>query len=160
MEYPIPENQFIMFLINAKQSTYAASDGQARVKSKLPGSHQLEFRRGGLLYRDIYYGGDFFVGLETVYNQENPFWAMSYAGGINQGVDAEDKPGIYNFLKSALRKVPADAPYRGPVSLSDGPLSYINRALGSPIRFSGVETISLDDVLIYKLHYSGGLLKD
>jgi len=160
MEYPVPKNQFLKFLIEAKQSTYAASDGQARVKSKLPGSHQLDFRRGALLYRDIYYGGDFFVGLETVYNQGDPFWAMSYAGGIDDGVDAEDKPGIYNFLKSALKKVPTDAPYRGPVYLSEGSLSYTNRALGSPLRFSGVETISLDDVLIYKLHYSGGMLKD
>ena len=160
MEYPVPEEQFIAFLCKAKRATYAAEDDKARVKSNLSGSHQLEYRQGALLYRDIYYGGDFFVGLETVYNQGDPFWAMSYAGGIDDGVDNSNKQEIYKFLQKALRQLPTQAPYRGPGSLSEGPFTYLNRYLGTPIRFSGVETISVNDVSIYKLHYSGGLLKE
>ncbi len=160
MVLPIPERQFSEFLVVAKVATYAAQDDSARVPPRLKGSHQLEFRRGALFYRDIYYGGDFFVGQETVYYQATPIWSMSYAGGINEGQDPNNTPGVYEFLQAALRAVPLEAPYRGPEVFSNVEFAYSNRILGKIQRFSGVEVIMFQSHPIYQLHYSGGLLRD
>ena len=158
---PLPtQDQLTAFLCKAKISTYASLDNQAPVKLFLPGSHQLEYRQGSFFYRDIYFGGDFFVGFETVYYQSQPLWGMSYAGGIDEDIDPEQTPEIYDFLKAALRTVPSDAPYRGPGTFSRGDLRYYNRYLGNPNRFTGVETISREGTHIFKLHYSGGLIKN
>lgn len=159
MVVPIPEEQFVKFLCDAKRATYAAKDERTKVAPILVGSHQLEFRSGPLWYRDIYFGGDFFVGQETVYHMKNPFWGMSYAGGINKGANPDETPGVYDFLTSALRKVPQSAPYRGPSSYTDRDFNYKNRILGDVHRFSGVEIISFKGIQIYQLHYSGGVLR-
>jgi hypothetical protein len=159
MTLPISDEKFREFLCDAKRATYAAEDEIARVRPVLSGSHQLEYRKGALFYRDIYFGGDYFVGQETVYHKDTPIWAMSYAGGVNEGVNTNQTPGIYQILQAALRKVPQEAPYRGPVNFEDGKFSYTNRILGMLTRFSGVETISFEDRPIYHLHYSGGILK-
>ena len=161
MTLPIPKEKFSQFLVAAKIATYAAEDEATRVKPVLKGSHQLEFRQGALLYRDIYYGGNYFVGQETVYFNQNPIWAMSYAGGINEGVTiAEEISGIYSFLQAALRAVPMEAPYRGPESFKEGAFTYSNRILGKVGRFSGVEMIYYQENPIYQLHYSGGAIKE
>jgi hypothetical protein len=159
MDLPIPKNQFSEFLCNAKRSTYASIDDSSKVKSILRKSHQLEFREGPLFYRDIYFGGDYFVGMETVYFTDNPVWAMSYAGGLNAGVDINLTPGFYEFLQEALRIIPAANPYRGPESYQTGNYTYTNRCIGILSRFSGIETITVDKVPLYQLHYSGGKLK-
>jgi hypothetical protein len=161
MTFPVPKEKFSRFLVDAKIATYAAQDDSAKVKPALQGSHQLEFRQGGLLYRDIYYGGNYFVGQETVYFNQNPIWAMSYAGGINEGITvAREIAGIYSFLQAALRAVPVEAPYRGPESFKDKKFIYSNRILGKIHRFSGVEMIYFQENPIYQLHYSGGTIKD
>jgi hypothetical protein len=160
MILPVPEAKFNQFLCKAKRATYAAVDNSAEVKPVLKGSHQLEFRQGGLLYRDVYYGGDFFAGLETVYFQDNPVWSMSYAGGVIEGIDPNDTPGIYDFLQAALREVPDNAPYRGPETFKEDDFLYTNRILGNLSRFSGVEMIIFSENPIYQLHYSGGILKE
>jgi len=160
MLLPLPENKFARFLCDAKRATYASQDGSTRVKPLLKGSHQLEFLQGSLFYRDVYYGGDFFIGQETVYFQDAPLWGMAYAGGLNAGIEAAGTPGIYDFLGVALRAVPQNAPFRGPESLEQGAFTYTNRILGTFARFSGVETIAYQTLPVYQLHYSGGLIKE
>ena len=159
MVLPIPKEQFVRFLCDSKRATYAAKDDITRVEPVLAGSCQLEYRRGALLYRDIYFGGEYFVGQEIIYHKNDPFWGMSYAGGINEGGDSSQTHGIYEFLARALREVPESAPYRGPESFNQGDFSYVNRILGVITRFSGAETIYFHETPIYQLHYSGGLLK-
>ncbi len=159
MNIPIPISEFTNFIVMAKCSTYASSEDNARVDPNLPGSHQLEFRRGAFFYRDIYFGGGYFVGLETVFFTDNPIWAMSYAGGINDEVEPTQCLELYKFLKSALREVNPTAPYRGPIEFLSGEYAYLNRFLGQISRFSGVETISYSKKPVYQLHYSGGILK-
>jgi hypothetical protein len=160
MPLPLPENKFTRFLCDAKRATYASQDGSLVVTPLLNGSHQLEFLQGPLFYRDVYYGGDFFIGQETVYFRGTPLWGMSYAGGLNTGLDAAESPGIYDFLGVALRAVPQDAPFRGPQTLEQGAFRYTNRILGTIERFSGVETITFQATPVYQLHYSGGLIKE
>src|SRR5438128_11941856 len=112
MALSISRTAFIPFLVNAKRQTYAAQGDDATVTPLLPGSRQLEYRDGPLLYRDIYFGGEYFVGQETVYHNSSALWAMVYAGGLTSVVArAADMHRIYDFLRAALRQVPTKRPY-------------------------------------------------
>ena len=55
------------FLVKAKTVTYASGKQDYAVKPALSGSHQLEYLDKDLQYRDIYYGGMHFIGIETVF---------------------------------------------------------------------------------------------
>lgn len=152
--------QFALFLVTAKQNTYAATGGEAAVASLLPGSHQLEYAQGSWLYRDVYFGGDFFVGMETVYEAERPLWCMGYAGGLMTGVDSavETSP-LYDFLREALRHVGTERPFRGPHTYQNGEYAYSDVGDGSLETFWGTETITLHQRPVYQLHYHGGFIR-
>ncbi len=147
------------FLVDANLHTYAAQGDEATVPPLVPGSHQLEYRVGDLFYRDIYFGGAFFVGQETVYQDEKPLWAMSYAGGIHPNIPVE--PGlIYVFLQAALRAVTSERPFRGPANFERDSFSYTSSSIGSVSRFFGTEIIMYDGLPVYQLRFAGGLLLD
>jgi len=162
MKTPIGRDELIAFLIDAKRRTYAAGGGgsEAVVTPLLPGSHQLEYRDGSLLYRDIYFGEAYFVGQETVYAGSSPLWAMCYAGGFTTSVSDQTEAGeIGGVLQAALREIPPERPYRGPSTVRRGIYSYVNEAEGDVHRFSGIETIARGDAVVYQLRYSGGVLR-
>lgn len=145
------------FLLKAKRQTYATQGDEATVTPFLPGSRQLEYQEGALLYRDIYFGGVFFVGQETVYEAAAPVWAMGYAGGIiTLDVSLSE---VYAFLRAALRQVTAERPYRGPRQWRKGVCVYTDDSQGDLAWFWGTETITHRGQLVYQLRYSGGLLK-
>lgn len=151
---------FAAFLAEAKQRTYAAQGDEASVPPLLPGSRQLEYRDGPWYYRDVYFGGAFFVGQETVYHSGVPRWSMSYAGGVIQTGDvAQDLGKVYGFLRCALRLVTPDRPYRGPACLRDGDLSYKDESHGTLEDFWGAESITERGMEIYRLRYAGGLIR-
>ncbi len=158
MNLPVPQTTFLKFLCDAKRATYASGSPEGEVKAALPGSTQLEFRQGGLWYRDVFFGGNYFAGLETVYYLRRPLWAMSYAGGVVQGEIPLNTGELFSFLQNALKMVPPEAPFRGPHSFEQGDLAYTNRILGDFQRFSGSEAISIQGTQVYQLNYSGGLL--
>ena len=58
---------FARFLVRAKIATYASGTDELAVTPVLPHSHQLEYIEENLHYRDIYYGGLHFIGLETIF---------------------------------------------------------------------------------------------
>jgi hypothetical protein len=156
-----PDDELIEFLVQAKRSTYAAggSDSAAAVPAVLAGSHQLEYRRGDLLYRDIYFGAAYFAGQETVYRGDDAMWAMCYAGGWTDRVaDPGQTAELGAFLQSALKQAPKEHPFRGPPEYRQGPYTYRNTPDGDYRRFSGVEHIEMGPVVLYQLHYCGGLL--
>jgi hypothetical protein len=162
MQMPIEQDVLVRFLIEAKRRTYAAGGGESEavVAPLLPGSHQLEHRDGTLLYRDIYFGEAYFVGQETVYAGGAPIWAMGYAGGFTALVnDPNQAQEIGALLQAALRQVPAEHPYRGPGTYRQGEYHYTNATAGDLDRFSGIETITRGDNILYRLRYSGGLLR-
>jgi hypothetical protein len=153
-------SEFMAFLANAKRQTYAAQGDDATVTPLLPGSRQLDYQQGVLCYRDIYFGGAYFVGQETVYEGPTPVWAMGYAGGVIPSSGALREMGrVYEFLRAALRRVPAERPYRGPSQWREGAYVYTNEGQGELKCFWGVEAISYEDQLAYQLRYSGGLLR-
>jgi len=159
MPLPIPEIDFVTFLVKAKKNTYASPEPSQRVSPALVGSTQYEFRQGALFYRDIYFGGDYFVGQETVYYSSDAIWGMSYAGGVSRGISEDKLKDIYVFLGEALRAIPPEQPFRGPKGFESRGFCYTNRVLGDFERFSGTETISDADLSVYQLNYSGGLLR-
>jgi hypothetical protein len=162
MKIPIGHDELIAFLIDAKRRTYAAGGGESEavVTPLLAGSHQLEYREGSLLYRDIYFGEAYFVGQETVYAALSPIWAMCYAGGFTTSVsDPSETDEIGGVLQAALREVPPERPYRGPSTFRRGIYSYVNDVEGNVYRFSGMETIARGDEVAYRLRYSGGVLR-
>jgi len=160
MLLPIPPETFVTFLVTAKCQTYATQGDDVTVTPLLPGSRQLEYRDGPLLYRDIYFGGAYFVGQETVYHNSSALWAMGYAGGLTKAtVRPAEMRLVYDFLRAALRQVAADRPYRGPNMFRQGEYRYRDESQGEVDDFWGVETITHQDQHVYQLHYSGGLLR-
>lgn len=151
------DQQLAQFLTAAKRATYAAQGADASVTPLLNGSRQLEFRLGNVLYRDIYFGLQFFVGQEMVYVDDAPNWAMGYAGGI---VDANaDASAVYKFLQFALRQVDAASPYRGPGLIRGDDFQYTSQTTGALENFWGIERISQNRALVYELRYHGGRLR-
>jgi hypothetical protein len=154
------QEEFLRFLLEAKQRTYAAQGDEATVAPLLAGSRQLEWREGEWLYRDIYYGMAFFVGQETVFFQDAPVWSMSYAGGVAASVLAQERVfQIYRFLRSAMRQVSSDHPFRGPSRWQEGEFVYTDQHQGEIGAFWGSETITFQGESVYDLHYSGGFLR-
>jgi hypothetical protein len=153
-------DSFLPFLLEAKRQTYASAGDEASVAPLLPGSRQLEYRDGPFFYRDIYFGVSYFVGQETVYYDEQPVWAMSYAGGVDGSITAPaDVKRIYAFLRSALRQACEDYPFRGPKEHCDGTFTYKNVQEGTVDLFRGTETILKNGQQIYRLQYGGGLIR-
>lgn len=159
MNLAISQEKLIDFLVYAKRNTYAAEENRHRVKPALPSSRQHEIRDGALFYLDIYFGGAYFTGHETVYHKTTPIWGMSYAGGVPADISDGEIEQIFLFLRQALRGVDHDMPYRGPVSFERGVYRYTNRVLGNLRRFTGTETIFYKGESRYHLHYSGGMIR-
>lgn len=144
------------FLLRAKRATYAAGspEGVQRAASR-PASHDLGYSEGAWSYLDTYLGGFAFAGEEAVWLAGRPLWSMNYYGTMTV---AEIPAGFSPFLKAALLRVPADAPYRGPQAWQDGPFAYSCRWEGEPRHFRGDEQIWLAGRLIYTLDFHGGVI--
>lgn len=154
------EKQLIKFLLQAKRSTYAAQGDDASVTPLLAGSFQLEYQQGELFYRDHYFGMKYFIGQEVVEIDGKPQWSMVYSGGIISPHVSDQQIGqIYQFLREALLRGDEVYLFRGPRSYQAGDFLYTNQQQGEIQHFQGVECIYENDVLIYKLHYHGGLIK-
>ena len=119
------------FLLRAKRATYAAQGDDATVTPLLPGSRQLEYREGGLFYRDVYFGVAAFAGLETVHEANVPRWSMAYAGGVLAGASQTQMRQVYAFLRSALTRGTQDAPFRGPPQHESSGYEYVNECAGA-----------------------------
>lgn len=157
----LAQNDLRHFLVRAKQSTYAALGDAPRVPPRLPGSHQLEYEEGSRLYRDVYFGGDFFIGQETVYEVGVAVWCMGYAGGLVDGVDpALATAPVYDFLREALRHVGVERPYRGPHTYQQSNYAYSDIGEGHVGNFWGVETITHLQKAVYRLRYHGGFIRE
>lgn len=151
----IDDPEFIPFLLRAKKNTYAGGDA-GQVASSRIASHDLAYCDGPWAYHDTYLGGFSFAGEEAVWKEGVPVWAMNYYGTMTCDSIPE---GFGDFLKLALRNVPARAPYRGPAHFEAGRFLYTCRWEGTPVIFRGDETIALDGQEIYKLYFHGGRVK-
>ncbi|WP_151737585.1 DUF5680 domain-containing protein [Paenibacillus tengchongensis] len=136
------------FLITAKQATYAGK-GPAAEPTR-PQSHDLQYSEGNLQYIDTYLGSAKFAGEEALWKDGRPFWAMNYIGRVlDEGFSSD-------FLKEALRHVPADMPFRGPAVFRRERYTYKCTVNGDFAWFSGREEIWSGEVRVYECVFHGG----
>lgn len=139
------------FLVRAKKATYAGNGVEA--SSTRPNSHDLHFSEGDLIYIDTYLGSEQFSGVEGLWKNSIPFWAMNYSGRIvGEGFSG-------GFLKEALSMVSQKQPYRGPLNYENGDYSYRCVVSGHFDWFQGVEEIFKNHVKVYELMFHGGRVK-
>ncbi len=143
--------QFVQFLIRAKQNTYAGHGSD--VAPSRTASHDLRYEEGDFAYYDTYLGGLKFVGEEAVWVKGKPVWGMNYYGWM---LVEEIPDGFGDFLKDALYHVTPEAPYRGPEKWVVGDFEFHCWWQGSVERYQGGEYITWKGDKIYELVYHGG----
>ena len=147
------------FLIEAKKQTYANENVSKTASSRL-NSNDYEYRKDNMIYHDTFFGGTNFIGEEVVYIDNKTYWAMNYYGTTldeNLSEEAMDKA-----LRPALMKVGEDKnviPVRGPKEFINGEYKYAFEVNGDINCFNGIETIYKNNVKIYELKCTGGLIK-
>ena len=147
------------FLIEAKKQTYA-NENAPKIDSSRLNSKDYEYKKGNMIYHDTYFGGTNFIGEEVVYIDNQTYWAMNYYGTTldeTLGEEAMDKA-----LRPALMKVGEDSnviPVRGPKEFVNDEYKYTFDVNGDINCFNGVEIVYKNDVKIYELKCTGGLIK-
>lgn len=153
----------IDFLIKAKRNTYANGKALKANSSRL-GSKDYHYE--GIIenkkvsYHDAFFGGTKFIGEEVVYVENKPIWAMNYNGyPLVENLSEEI---MDNILRPALTEVGVDKnvlPVRGPSKFKVSEYTYTFENTGTIENFTGLERIYKNDVLVYELHCSGGIIE-
>lgn len=142
------------FLVKAKKNTYAG-DGVLSTSSR-PNSKDLKYTEGNFLYIDSYFGSTDFIGEEVVFEKTVPAWGMNYYGKMLVPSTPE---GFSTCLKSALRAIPLEYPFRGPNVFEYEGFTYKCSWQGSLSDFIGNEMICHNGTCIYKLSFQGVYIK-
>lgn len=152
---PITENNdnknIIDFLCTSKKSTYAAKADE--ISSSRLKSHDLEYLENEYRYLDSFFGGEKFIGEETVWVSDIPVWSMNYMGRVLNDSFSGD------FLKECLLNVSNDLPYRGPRLYTSGEYIYHCKIDGEFNWFKGEEEIYYKKDRIYECIFHGGSIK-
>jgi hypothetical protein len=148
------------FLVAAKRDTHAADGTGTACASASTGARQCDYRAGRFAYRDIHFGLARFCGQETVALDDRVIWSMVYCGGVAPAVTDEAAIAlVHNCLRQALYIVEADRPFRGPRAFGRDGLRYLDDSEGDLASFRGIERITRDGTLVYRLEYCGGLIR-
>jgi hypothetical protein len=142
------------FISEAKKATYAGHGAEikpSRLKSK-----DLPYEKGKFKYLDSYAGELHFIGEEVVWYNDEPVWGMNYYGTLLDKAPQE----FGEFLRTALRLVTPNAPYRGPDYYRERELEFICSWQGELSFFTGQEEILISGKPIYKLVFHGGKLQN
>lgn len=144
------------FIIEAKAHTYVGS-GQPSLAHR-PGAHDLEYHRAPFAYLDSYFGGADFIGEEVVYCEGQPLWAMNYYGRIlkPESIEAAEAGQI---IKASLTAMYGEGRFLGGFVHETHGCVYHDASSGDFTAFTGREWIERDGVMVYELHYHGGLIK-
>jgi uncharacterized protein YodC (DUF2158 family) len=152
---PVDQARLAEFLVQAKRAGYASGD-TSRIRSLKDGGAEVTFSDGDLSYRGRWYGGTSFTGQEIVWRQGRPVWALNFYGANCPGTAAPHEE-FTKFHKSALRRVEAASPFRGPAMYREGRFAYVTEVSGSLKQFRGTERVFFDDVEVYRMEFHGGL---
>jgi hypothetical protein len=145
--------EFVSFLLRAKGKTYATG-GEGNEQNLDDGTREMSYREGNFFYRDRYFGFNPFVGEEVVWENGKVVWAMNYYGMVtDESVPVGD---IYRFLQTAMQRVGAERPFRGPDEYRDDDFQYQDASEGDVSQFSGQEAIFFQKKQVYALRYHGG----
>ncbi|MEG0593424.1 MAG: DUF5680 domain-containing protein [Coprobacillus sp.] len=144
-------DNFINFLVKAKQLTYSAKKG--KVEPTRLDSHDYKYEEDNYKYHDTFVGSEMFAGEETVYQNDKAIYSMNYYGRVLDELFSGD------FLKEALMHVSVDMPYRGPMLYKNGRYTYTMQVTGDYTFFNGIEDIYYNDTKVYECVFHGGILK-
>jgi hypothetical protein len=183
--------------INLAELAQAIWDGNRRgfasgeTPAKLPNGRLAYYstsQDGKFRYHDSWLGDEQFTGnveVRLTDKNETPVWAMGYTGGFNleeiKRLSEGKKKDIVNVLVEAMKRMPKEAPFRGPLTIVEKPLAvispiypgyenkglkYFNKVGGDITRFSGREFINaffgnpdrISFVEVFSTNYAGGLV--
>lgn len=144
------------FLKAANKATYANKNA-TKSSSLRPSSEDYHFEQDNLVFHDTYFGSRDFIGEEMVYKNGKPIWGMNYCGFVtNPEISTEE---AYSILRPALMQEYDDIlPVRGPKEFVLENNKYTNKIEGTLDRFLGEENIYINDELVYRCWYHGGLI--
>ncbi|MEN8253491.1 MAG: DUF5680 domain-containing protein [Patescibacteria group bacterium] len=142
------------FLIDSNNAGYATGEEKQWIKEK-DASTTIPFEQGKWKSHDNFFGGEPYGGRIVVSYEGKPVWMMVYYGWVEEGIDPD---AIYAILRSALKQMPEDYPYRGPKEYREGEYTYTNTWDGEVDRYSGSEQITQNGKVIYKADYVGGMV--
>lgn len=142
------------FLLDSNKAGYAGGEEKKWIKES-DGSTTIPFEKGKWRSHDNFFGGEPYGGRVVVFYENKPVWMMVYYGWVEKGTEANP---VYEVLRSALKEMPKDAPYRGPEEYIQGDFIYSNEWEGTIERYSGEEKITQKGKLLYKAYYRGGLV--
>lgn len=147
-------SKFKDFLVEAKRNTYASK--AKKEESSRPNSKDYAYKKYNYYYLDSHVGDKEFIGEELVWDNEKVCWGMNYKGQV---LVNETPSGFNKFLRTALKNVSEDSPFRGPKYFEDEDFTYECTWDGDLSSFNGIESISYNGSEIFKLYFHGGSLK-
>jgi hypothetical protein len=148
-------NSLNQFIVSAKRTTYVG--GGAKLLPYRLGSHDLQYQEGDWAYHDSYFGGSDFLGQEIVYYQMKPVWGMNYYGCLLRP-DLATAEQMGQMIMTSLSKMYEENRFLGGFEHIEGSLKYVDTSEGEAAAFHGTEYIYLNEVLVYRLVYHGGLI--
>ena len=147
----------LAFIVRAKARTYVTDGGL--VPEPVDGEHEHAFSEGVWRYRDRYVGGVDFCGEEVVWHRGTPVWAMVYSAALWRP-DVLDPAQAGQVIKSALCDLYAQGRFLGGWAARVDGFDYLDLNEGGTDRFTGVEQISREGLVCYRLRYAGGLVRE
>ncbi|MBI2049360.1 hypothetical protein HYT32_00390 [Candidatus Roizmanbacteria bacterium] len=142
------------FVQKANREGYGSGRQDNWTKEK-DGSTTIIFGSGDFRMHDNFFGGEPYAGREVVFLKNAAVWMMVYYGKVIPGQDIIQ---VYKVIQLALSNAPDEMPVRGPKVLEDGEFRYTNEWKGNLEEFSGEESITKSDKLVYSANYIGGLV--
>lgn len=142
------------FLIDSNKVGYAGGKEKKWIKEP-DDSTTIPFEKDDWKSHDNFFGGEPYGGRTVVFYKGKPVWIMVYYGWIVEKVETNL---VYEILRKALIQMPKDYPFRGPKEYRKSKYVYTNSWEGEIERFSGEEKITLEEQLIYKANYIGGIV--
>lgn len=122
------------------------------------GSSLITIQDGAWKYSDLWYGGEPYSGMTTIFRDGAACFSMVYAGRIMPYADLEV---VTVGLMEALQQSDLHHPWRGPSKfITASGLQYSNKWSGGIRRFSGQERILSADgkETLYEASYMGGIV--
>ena len=144
------------FVITAKAATYAGNG--KKVEPTRPGSIDLSYEDGDLLYRDSYFGTGDFIGEEVVWYRGEPIWAMNYYGYIlvPEELSPEENGKV---IKESLTALYSEGRFLSGFKHQTSLGIYIDTNVGDVSNFHGLEWTERGGQRLYELRYHGGLIR-
>jgi hypothetical protein len=144
------------FYYKASMHGYGSEANQTDAESA-DGSTVIEYESGDWRYKDVYYGGEPYSGMTTIFFRGVACFTLVYWGKVLPGVKKQD---VYDCLMPALMKANPSHPWRGPnVFRAANGLQYVNVWHGNVEEFHGHEEITDENgSLLFETNYRGGIV--